>query len=96
MRWLLGKSIAQLLRGLPTQWKTPDREIGVLAGSWPIGLGMFIRSLPEPNDGVVAVVETMLPGLKEHKVVKVGHTPSVFSRVVSDNIRNFLENGKFL
>jgi pimeloyl-ACP methyl ester carboxylesterase len=96
MRWLLGKSIAQLLRGLPAQWKTPEREIGVIAGTWPIGLGMLIWSLPKPNDGVVAVTETMLPGIKEHKVIGVGHTPSVFSKTVSDNIQHFLHNGQFM
>ncbi|MCG6975027.1 MAG: alpha/beta hydrolase [Acidiferrobacterales bacterium] len=95
MRWLLGKSIAQLLRGLPNHWKTPDREIGVIAGDWPIGLGMFLRNLPTPNDGVVAVVETMLPGLKEHRVVKVGHTPSVISKTVAGYIVRFLVDGSF-
>jgi hypothetical protein len=96
MRWLLGKSIAQLLRGLPNNWKTPEREIGIIAGDWPIGLGMFLRNLPKPNDGVVAVIETMLPGLKEHKVINIGHTPSVISKTVADNIQSFLQHGQFL
>lgn len=96
VRWLLGKSIAQLLRGLPSRWNTPPREIGIIAGDWPVGFGMFLKNLPAPNDGVVAVVETMLPGITQHKVIRVGHTPSVFSTTVAENVRSFLHDGEFL
>ncbi len=94
-RWLLGKSIAQLLRGLPDQWQTPDREIGVIAGDNRFGLGLLAPGLPKPNDGVVSVTETMLSGIKEHKVLRVGHTPSVFSENVAKNVIAFIGNGEF-
>jgi pimeloyl-ACP methyl ester carboxylesterase len=94
-RLLLGKSIAQLLRGLPRQWKTPDREIGVIAGNKPLGLGLLVPGLPKPNDGVVSVTETMLPAIRDHITVATGHTPSVLSKLVASNINSFLGSGRF-
>jgi hypothetical protein len=91
----LGKSIAQLLRGLPQQWKTPDREIGVIAGNKPLGLGLLVPGLPKPNDGVVSVTETMLPAIRDHITVATGHTPSVISRKVAGNVISFLHTGRF-
>lgn len=92
---LVGKGIAELVRGNPRQWKTPLREIGVIAGDKRLGLGLLAPGLPKPNDGVVAVTETMLPGITDHIVLLVGHTPSVLSKAVAEKVVTFLGTGKF-
>ena len=94
-RWLLGKGIMQLVRGGIGSWKTPLREIGVIAGHKRLGLGLLAPGLPKPNDGVVAVAETMLPAIADHIVLLTGHTPSVWSKAVAKKIVMFLETGKF-
>lgn len=94
-RWLLGKGIMQLVRGGTRSWKTPLREIGVIAGDKRLGLGLLAPGLPKPNDGVVAVTETMLPGIADHIVLLVGHTPSIWSKAVAEKTITFLETGKF-
>lgn len=94
-RWLLGKGIMQIVRGGTRSWKTPLREIGVIAGDKRLGLGLLAPGLPKPNDGVVAVTETMLPGIADHIVLLTGHTPSVWSKTVAESVITFLEAGKF-
>lgn len=93
--WLLGKGIMQLLRGGTESWKTPLREIGVIAGDKRLGLGLLAPGLPKPNDGVIAVTETMLPAIADHVVLLVGHTPSVWSTAVAERTVTFLDTGKF-
>lgn len=74
----------------------PQREIGVIAGSHQFGLGMFVApTLPEPNDGVVAVAETVLPGMRDSIVLPVSHSGMLFSRDVSVQTAAFLHNGSF-
>jgi len=85
----------QIVRGGIRTWKTPLREIGVIAGDKRLGLGLLAPGLPKPNDGVVAVTETMLPGIADHIVVLTGHTPSVWSNAVAEKVLTFLKAGKF-
>ncbi|MFV1998623.1 MAG: esterase/lipase family protein [Acidiferrobacterales bacterium] len=94
-RWLLGKGIMQIVRGGIQSWTTPLREIGVIAGDKRLGLGLLAPGLPKPNDGVVAVTETMLPGIADHIVVLTGHTPSVWSKAVAVKVVTFLQAGYF-
>lgn len=94
-RWLLGKGIMQILRGGIDSWQTPLREIGVIAGDKRFGLGLLAPGLPRPNDGIVAVTETMLPGIADHVVLSTGHTPSVWSKKVAESVITFLATGKF-
>ena len=58
---IIGKSIDELVTrgGLP-HWSSP-REVGVVAGDLPVGLGRPF-GLRGPNDGMVTVEETKLPG----------------------------------
>ena len=71
------------------------REVGVVAGSSPTGLGRFFAAFDEPNDGSVAVAETRLAGLKDHVVLSVSHTGMLFSGDVADQAAHFLEHGCF-
>jgi pimeloyl-ACP methyl ester carboxylesterase len=93
IHWLLGKSADLLCRGL-APW-TGTREIGVLAGRVPVGLGLILDALTEPHDGTVSVWETMLPGIQAHKVVPATHTGLVFSEDVAQLAIRFLRAGSF-
>jgi pimeloyl-ACP methyl ester carboxylesterase len=72
------------------------REIGVIAGSSPLGLGRLIApDLPRPSDGVVSVEETRLPGMRDHIVLPVSHSGMLVSRAVAAQICAFLRDGAF-
>jgi pimeloyl-ACP methyl ester carboxylesterase len=90
---LLGRSAALLHSGLPQL--PPGREVGVVAGSLAVGLGHLFGRFHGPNDGTVAVSETLLPGLADHRVVPASHSGLVFSPVVADLVACFLRQGQF-
>jgi len=73
----------------------PSREIGVIAGSLPVGVGRVFSELPLPNDGTVCVAETELPGAASRIVHDVSHTGMLFSSAVADSAVKFLATGKF-
>ena len=72
------------------------REVGVIAGKTPIGLGHFVTGFDEANDGTVAVSETQLPGLRDHLVMPVSHYSMLLSGRVVDQAAAFLKRGEFL
>ncbi len=51
--------------------------------------------LPLPNDGTVAVDETLLPGAVAHRIYDASHIGMLFSRTVADSTCYFLANGSF-
>jgi pimeloyl-ACP methyl ester carboxylesterase len=86
-----------------TEWLESERpadfarfEIGVIAGSLGWGLGRLVdRDLPQPNDGVVAVEETAVPGMRDHIVLPVNHSGMLVSRAVVRQVDAFLRHGAF-
>jgi pimeloyl-ACP methyl ester carboxylesterase len=92
-RLLMGKSPSILHEGLQA-WDG-EREVGVIAGSTPIGLGALIAPLERPHDGTVSVAETRLPGIREHRVVESTHTGLLFSAEVASLTAGFLRDGRF-
>lgn len=95
-RWapaLIGKSGRRLIEGL-SEWKG-SREVGVIAGNLPRGLGRLAGRLVGPNDGTVSVAETELPGISDHLVMPVSHTGLAFSAACADQVIAFLRDGKF-
>jgi pimeloyl-ACP methyl ester carboxylesterase len=94
-RTALGRSLPEWL-GAAHARPAPDREIGVIAGNLPLGLGRLIAlDLPRPNDGVVSVEETRLPGMRDHIVLPVSHSGMLISRAVARQICAFLRDGTF-
>lgn len=74
----------------------PGREIGVIAGSSSLGLGMLVaHDLPEPHDGAVSVDETRLPGAQDHIVLSVSHSGMLISLEVAEQAAAFLHDGAF-
>jgi len=90
---LLGRSTGLLCRGLDA-WNGA-RQVGVIAGRVPVGLGMILQGLREPHDGTVAVRETELAGIDAHAVVPATHTGLAFSDEVAQLAIRFLRAGAF-
>jgi pimeloyl-ACP methyl ester carboxylesterase len=92
---LLGRSLREWLDAEPPA-DFARFEIGVIAGSLGLGLGRLIEpGLPRPNDGVVAVEETRVPGARDHIVLPVNHSGMLVSRAVVRQIGAFLRSGAF-
>lgn len=72
------------------------REIGIIAGTVPLGMGKFVTRFDEPNDGTVALSETYLDGARDHVIVEVNHSGMLVSHEVVDQAAAFLERGRFL
>lgn len=92
-RWLMGHSVEPLLTGLD-DW-SGARKVGVIAGKLPFGLGFALGTLSAPHDGTVAVAETQLPGLADHRTVSASHTGMLLSHEVADLTIAFLRSGRF-
>ncbi|MBF0614351.1 MAG: alpha/beta fold hydrolase [Magnetococcales bacterium] len=91
--WLLGRSLFGALDG-QRELRVPEgRQVGVLSGTLPLGLSHLIWGLPAPNDGVVAVAETHLPGAV-HATLPVMHVGLVFSRRAAHWVKHFLLTGE--
>ena len=89
-RRLLARSEDGLAEGVLLPWAGPG-DLGVIAGSLPIGLGRLLGGLPSPNDGVISVDETRLAGTSAHIVLPVSHFSMLWSRAVATQAAHFLE-----
>lgn len=94
-RYILGRSMSQWL-----SQEIPERndqyELGVIAGRKSIGGGRLISRLPHPNDGVVAVEETKMPGTNDEIVLNVSHSGMLLSAALVRQACSFLRSGHFL
>lgn len=101
MRWpggrhVIGRCLADVhARGGFTACRA-DVEVGSIAGRIAFGVGRLLGPLPEPNDGTVAVEETMIAGLADHIVLPVSHVALLWSTRVAAQAAHFLEHGRFL
>jgi pimeloyl-ACP methyl ester carboxylesterase len=92
---MLGRSLREWLTDRPAAWRGA-RELGAIAGTGRIGMGRFVApELPRPNDGVVTVDETRVPGAADHILLPVSHTGMLASRIVADETAHFLRHGRF-
>jgi pimeloyl-ACP methyl ester carboxylesterase len=78
----------------PRSW-SGRRDVGVVAGSFNVGLGRLFAKLDADHDGTVAVSETRLPGAKDHIVMRTSHTAMLLSADVADQAEHFLREGRF-
>ena len=99
--WAIGPSLigplalTEIVERGPRRWEQP-RDLGIIAGSTSAGLGRVVSSLPEPNDGTVAVEETRLEGMTDHLVLPVTHTGMLASASVAEHVGRFLDTGRFI
>jgi hypothetical protein len=54
-----------------------------------------LGGFPSPNDGVVAVEETQMSGLRDQIVLNVNHSGMLVSTSVAQQVCMFLQNGYF-
>ena len=94
LRPILGRSLEQGLLGGAPPWRG-DRELGVIAGTRPFGVGSLVGGLEGENDGTVAVAETRLAGAEARCTIHATHTSMLFSRVVARQTCRFLKDGRF-
>jgi pimeloyl-ACP methyl ester carboxylesterase len=76
------------------QWRG-ERELGIIAGTVPVGFGRFMGPYNAPSDGTVLVEETYLPGAKQHLRMRTTHSGMVYSAPVARQIASFLREGRF-
>ena len=93
-RMLLGQSTKLGLLGDVPPWRNAH-ELGVIAGTLRLGLGMFVPGIPRPNDGTVTVAETRLEGMADHITLPVSHFGMLISRFVARQTIHFLRHGIF-
>ncbi|MDH5516726.1 MAG: alpha/beta hydrolase [Gammaproteobacteria bacterium] len=93
-RWLIGKSATDDLLGSHPVWNS-WREIGIIAGTLPLGVGLLSGWLPLPHDGTVTVSETVLHGATDFITLPVTHTSLLYSSKVAQQTITFLRAGKF-
>lgn len=95
-KWLVGRGMAQWLDQYPPGHATQQCEAGVISGCRSLGSGKLLGGLPRPNDGVVAVEETLVPGARDQILLKVSHSGMLVSARVARQVCAFLKHGHFL
>ena len=97
---LLGHSLPEgTVHSTANEWAqgvARTREIGIVAGTVPVGIGRIAGEFGEPNDGSVTVAETRLDGAKDHICLEVSHKTMLVSPDVVDQAAAFLKRGEFL
>ena len=97
---ILGQSLASGVIDKPaSDWARgvcAQREVGIIAGTLPIGLGQYVAEFNEDNDGTIAVSETQLEGARDHLTMPVSHKGMPVSPDVVDQAAAFLKRGEFL
>jgi pimeloyl-ACP methyl ester carboxylesterase len=78
----------------PREWRCP-RELGLIAGTRPLGLGRFFARFEEDCDGTIGVSETKLPGHTAHVTLPVSHMGMLASSAVAEQVGEFLAKGRF-
>lgn len=96
----LGNSLpAGVVHAAANEWASHvcvEREVGIIAGTVPVGFGRLVTSFDGDNDGSVAVSETRLDGARDHICLKVSHKGMLVSKNVVDQSAAFLKRGEFL
>lgn len=94
-RMMVGRAVAEWLEG-PRPEVPPGVDLGVIAGTRPIGAGrLAMPSLAPPHDGTVRVAETRVEGAREHLSMAVSHTEMLMSARVTRQMLHFFEHGAF-
>ena len=92
---LIGRSMRQWL-----EQEAPEcagrYQVGAIAGSRSLGGGRLLGGLPYPNDGVVTVEETRMPGASDWIALDVSHSSMLFSAGAARQACAFLQHGHFL
>lgn len=94
-RRIMGRAVADELLSPPARRWDSSREVGIIAGTCPVGLGQLLMRFGEPNDGTVAVSETRLPGATASLELPVTHMGLLWSSRAAREAGSFLAHGCF-
>jgi len=78
----------------PRSWACRN-ELGIIAGTTPMGLGRIFARFEEDSDGTVGLSETKLPGHNAHLALPVSHMGMLASSAVARQVGTFLLQGQF-
>ena len=93
-RWLVGRGAEDRLAWGGGDWRGAQ-QLGIIAGTRPVGVGHALGGLIGPNDGTVTVAETQLAGCTDSLEVNATHTGLMVSHEVAQAVCRFLQDGRF-
>ncbi len=93
-RWALGRSIDGGLYGDVPEWRG-WQDIGIIAGTMPLGMGLLAGGPQLPHDGTVSLKETRLQRATDFIALPVSHSGMLLSNEVANNVITFLRSGSF-
>ena len=92
-RWFLGRSAGLLRRGAGVP--AGGAQVGMVAGTRPVGFGRFFTRFEGEHDGTVALSETRIDGLADHVAIPTTHSGLIFSPRAAALTARFLREGRF-
>ena len=95
LRPLLGKTVEAGLVGGAPPW-SGEHDLGIVAGTVGLGVGLLFGGLERPHDGTVTLAETEVQGARERITVAVTHTGMLFSSTAARQVCSFLSSGHFV
>jgi len=93
-RHLLGGSMAEGFSGDLPPWHG-GRDLGIIAGTLPVGSGRLLARFRAANDGVVTLAETRLAAATDQIALHLSHTGLVLAPEAAHQTCMFLKNGHF-
>ncbi|MCE0497014.1 MAG: alpha/beta fold hydrolase [Methylacidiphilales bacterium] len=94
-RYLIGRTVFDHIAHPRDPIWRGTRDFGVIAGTYPFGIGAVFKSLPKPSDGVVLLDETRLGGINDHVTYRLNHFGMLFSKRCCAQLARFLALGSF-
>jgi pimeloyl-ACP methyl ester carboxylesterase len=94
-RALIGRIVRDELLAESDRRAPQGRDLGIIAGTQSIGLGRLFARFNEPNDGTVAVRETLVRGAADAIQLPVSHLGMMLSARTVDETACFLRSGRF-
>jgi len=91
---LLGSSMVRGFSGDLPPWGA-ERDLGIIAGTLPVGTGRILARFREDNDGVVSLSETSMTNATDHIALHLSHTGLVLASEAARQTCMFLKNGHF-
>ena len=89
----IGCMVRSLLGDAP-EWSS-NRDLGVISGDLPFGVGLLFGGLPAPNDGTVTLDETRIPTSKDSRQIHASHLGLLFAAETARECASFLRTGRF-
>ena len=92
--YFVGRGLEGGLLGDAPAW-TNSHQLGSIAGTLNLGLGLLFPGMPAPADGMIAVVETQLPGMTDHICLPVSHMQMLVDPTAVSQACAFFATGRF-